>query len=125
MINCPRCVNPFHYDHLAAWLLTEKACPVCREELSEAFREDLRPKTEKEHNRLEQIVRTLDGLGAVVGKWEGSRRRRKRLHEQRRVEAGIEAAPSLGNLFFPMLLGLIAVGSLIILVVAILSTVMG
>jgi hypothetical protein len=92
MINCPRCVNPFHYDHLAAWLLTEKACPVCREELSEAFREDLRPKTEKEHNRLEQIVRTLDGLGAVVGKWEGSRRRRKRLHEQRRVEAGIEAA---------------------------------
>ncbi|MHA2172579.1 MAG: hypothetical protein ACXAB7_22125 [Candidatus Kariarchaeaceae archaeon] len=73
MINCPRCVNPFHYDHLAAWLLTEKACPVCREELSEAFREDLRPKTEKEHNRLEQIVRTLSiGADCTDSRWLGS-----------------------------------------------------
>ncbi|MHA2251390.1 MAG: hypothetical protein ACXAD7_13595 [Candidatus Kariarchaeaceae archaeon] len=105
-ILCPRCTNPFHYDHLAAWLLNESKCPVCRETLSDPFREDLKPKTEKDRRRLEQILYTLDGLGDVLGKWEGSRKRKKRLERMRKLDSDEEDEPGLPfmKLIVPLIL---------------------
>jgi len=83
---CPMCTNTYHRDHLAAWLLKEKACPVCRNELSEAFREDLRPKTEKERRRLDQILYTLDNVGDLLDNWETGKRQKKRVKEMRKLD---------------------------------------
>ncbi len=122
-ILCPRCTNPFHYDHLAAWLLTETKCPMCREVLSEDFREDLKPKSEKERRRLEQVLYTLDGLGQVLGKYETSRRQKKRLGEMRRVERGDPSTSSLISLALPVLLGLVAIISFILIIVLVISSI--
>jgi hypothetical protein len=89
-MNCPRCFNSFHRDHLAAWLLRNKKCPICREVLSEAFREELRPKTERERQRLEDIFATLDNLGDMMSKLEGSRKYGRRIKESRSEEFGIQ-----------------------------------
>lgn len=94
-ILCPRCTNPFHRDHLAAWLLKEEKCPVCREILSEGFRDDLKPKDEKDRKRLMNIMRTLDGLSDKVHRLETSKRHGKRLQKQRLEELGDIEGPSL------------------------------
>ena len=94
-ILCPRCTNEFHRDHLAAWLLTETKCPMCREVLSEDFREDLKPKSEKERKRLVNIMRTLDNLSDNVLRLETSRTHGKRVHKMRMAESGDEKGPSL------------------------------
>ncbi len=83
MLRCPRCTNPFHKDHLAAWLLNNKACPVCREELSIDFRVDLKPRDEVERRRLEDILYNLDNLGDVLGDWETKHRNRRKVAEMR------------------------------------------
>ena len=93
-ILCPRCTNAYHRDHLAAWLLNEEKCPVCREVLSDEFRDDLKPKTEKERVRLENILGTLDGIGEVLGSWETGKRNKKRVKEMRKLNPN-EKAPSL------------------------------
>lgn len=90
-MNCPRCFNAFHRDHLAAWLLREKKCPVCREMLSEAFREELRPKSERERQRLEDIFSSLDNLGHMMSKLESSRRYGGKIRESRSEEFGISS----------------------------------
>ena len=64
-IKCPRCLNPFHRDHLAAWLLTEKSCPTCRQELSTVFRKDLMPKNQTERDKLQEISRNLNMIGKM------------------------------------------------------------
>lgn len=94
-ILCPRCTNPFHRDHLAAWLLKEEKCPVCREILSEDFRDDLKPKDERERKRLVNLMRTLDGLSHKVHSLETSPKRRKRLERERMAEMGDDGSASL------------------------------
>ena len=94
-ILCPRCTNPFHRDHLAAWLLKEVKCPVCREILSEDFRDELKPKDERERKRLVNLMRTLDGLSHKVHELETSPRRRKRLERERMAELGDDGSASL------------------------------
>ena len=83
MLRCPRCTNAFHKDHLAAWLLNNKSCPVCREELSISFRVELEPRDKQERKRLEDILYNLDNLGDVLGEWENKHRNRKRVAEMR------------------------------------------
>ena len=85
---CPRCFNDFHKDHFAAWLLDHDYCPMCRETLSDSFREEMRPKTEDEAQRLQQILRTLDGLGDNLRKIE--RRYGKRIKASREEEFGLQ-----------------------------------
>jgi len=94
-ILCPRCTNPFHRDHLAAWLLKEEKCPVCREILSEEFRDELKPKDERERKRLVNLMRTLDGLSDKVHRLETSPKRRKRLERERMAEIGDDGSTSL------------------------------
>jgi Cdc6-like AAA superfamily ATPase len=51
----------------------------------------MRPKTEKEKRRLEDILRTLDGLGSVLGSVESKKgRARDRIMRSRLEEFGIE-----------------------------------
>ena len=102
--NCPRCFNEFHRDHLAAWLLKNDYCPMCRDPLSESFREQLRPKTEKERVRLENVLSTLDGIGDLFRELET--KEKKRIMQSRSQEFGLEGN-SIGDLlklFFPLLL---------------------
>jgi hypothetical protein len=75
--------------------LKEEKCPVCREILSEAFRDDLKPKSEKERIRLENIMRTLDSLSDRVHRLETSKKHGKRLQRERLAEMGDEGGPSL------------------------------
>lgn len=75
-IKCPRCLNSFHKDHLAAWLLNEKSCPVCREELSQGFRDELKPRDERDRKRLLRISQNLQSLGTTLDRWE-SRNKKK------------------------------------------------
>jgi len=86
--NCPRCFNNFHKDHFAAWLLDHDYCPMCREQLSASFREELRPKTEKERERLEEIMNRLDGIGDMLKQLETKERRR--IMASRSKEFGLE-----------------------------------
>lgn len=88
-MNCPRCFNSFHRDHLAAWLLQNKKCPICREVLSEAFREELRPKTERERQRLQDIFNSLDNLGNMMTRIEHSRKFGNKIRGSRSEEFGI------------------------------------
>ncbi|MCH8906029.1 MAG: zinc ribbon domain-containing protein [Candidatus Heimdallarchaeota archaeon] len=30
---CPSCLNPYHFPHLANWIVEKKECPMCRTEL--------------------------------------------------------------------------------------------
>jgi len=31
VLGCPKCLTPFHYDHLFIWLQAKNSCPVCGE----------------------------------------------------------------------------------------------
>ncbi len=115
MLRCPRCTNAFHKDHLAAWLLNNKACPVCREELSIDFRVDLKPKDEVERRRLEDILYNLDNLGDVLGDWETKHRNRRRVADMRTTvinegQSNVNRAMKIG---FPVVLFLVWVAILL------------
>ena len=94
-ILCPRYTNEFHRDHLAAWLLTETKCPVCREVLSEDFRDELKPKSERERKRLVNIMRTLDNLSDNVLRLETRSKHSKRVQKMRIEEMGDHRGPTL------------------------------
>ena len=94
-ILCPRCTNEFHRDHLAAWLLTQTKCPMCREVLSEDFRDELKPKSERERKRLINIMRTLDNLSDSVYRLETGKKHGKRIQKMRIDEMGDSRGPSL------------------------------
>ena len=72
-ILCPECQNTFHRDHLAAWLLNIDYCPTCREMLSPQFLKELRPTSEAERRRLQEILWTLDNLTNTMANYERSR----------------------------------------------------
>ena len=78
-----------------AFALKEEKCPVCREILSEDFRDELKPKDERERKRLVNLMRTLDGLSSKVHALETSPRRRKRLERERMAELGDDSSASL------------------------------
>lgn len=80
-IKCPRCINSFHKDHLAAWLLSEKSCPVCREELSHVFRDELKPRDERDRERLWRVSQNLQSLGDTLGKWESRNKKKKKVRK--------------------------------------------
>ena len=98
--NCPRCYNEFHREHFAAWLLKNDYCPMCRDPLSEDFRETLRPKTEKERQRLENVLSTLDGLGDMFRQLES--KEKKRIMKSREKEFQIEGDGSLLKMLLPV-----------------------
>lgn len=105
-IKCPRCLNDFHQDHLAAWLLSEKSCPICREVLSDNFRESLRPKSDRERQRLQDISRSLNSIGKELERWE--RRNQRKLRRMREVQHNEPKVPiPWGKIFIPLLLFLI------------------
>lgn len=33
LVVCPSCLNAFHFNHLANWILQSNSCPVCKVEL--------------------------------------------------------------------------------------------
>lgn len=103
---CPRCLNSYHRDHLAAWLLNDTKCPVCREVLSEDFRFELKPKSERERRKLEQLMLTLDGLGDTLGDWET--KHKKRLDKERRLDPNAaDDNPSIRRLVIPLVLSVL------------------
>jgi hypothetical protein len=77
------CTNPFHRDHLAAWLLYDDTCPTCRDELPIELRMELKPKNEAEIKRLEEILINLDSIGDLLGEWEEKRRNKKIVRNMR------------------------------------------
>ena len=115
MLRCPRCTNGFHKDHLAAWLLSNKTCPVCREELSIEFRVDLKPKDEQERRRLEDILYNLDNLGDMLGDWEKKFKNRKRLAQMRTtvINEGESDTKRFMKIGFPVLIFIVWVAILI------------
>ena len=113
-IPCPRCFNTFHRDHLAGWLLNETQCPMCREELSEDFRAEFRPKSDRERQRLEDIMRSLDGLGYMLEKTEKKYARRVKAARER--EFGIERT-SFGS-YFKIIVPFVFLGLFVIVLIA-------
>ncbi|MCY3413832.1 MAG: E3 ubiquitin protein ligase [Candidatus Heimdallarchaeota archaeon] len=69
-IRCPSCINIYHHDHLAAWLLTKNYCPVCRAKFEHSFMEIMKPKTEYDYQRLWKINQSLDRIQGNIEKWE-------------------------------------------------------
>lgn len=113
MLRCPRCTNPFHKDHLAAWLLSNKSCPVCREELSIDFRVDLKPKDERERRRLEDILYNLDNLGDVLGDWETKHRTKVAEMRTTVINEGEPGTRRFMKVAFPFVLFIVWVAILI------------
>lgn len=33
LVTCPSCLNTFHFNHLANWILSDNSCPVCKVKL--------------------------------------------------------------------------------------------
>ncbi len=33
LVFCPSCINPFHFPHLANWILEKQECPICKTKL--------------------------------------------------------------------------------------------
>ena len=116
--SCPRCFNDFHRDHLAAWLLKHDYCPMCREKLSEAFIESFKPKDERERQRLEQVLRTLDNLGETFRELET--RERKQIMRSRESEFGLEGG-GIGTIV-KMLAPIVLIGLSLFVVILALTT---
>ncbi len=68
---------------------------MCRDPLSEQFREQFRPQTQQERERLENVLATLDGLGDMFRQLESSQK--KKIMREREKEFGIEGG-GIGDL---------------------------
>ncbi len=33
LVVCPSCLNPYHFNHLANWIIKKKECPICKVKL--------------------------------------------------------------------------------------------
>ncbi|MCY3410589.1 MAG: zinc ribbon domain-containing protein [Candidatus Heimdallarchaeota archaeon] len=33
LVVCPSCLNTFHFNHIANWIISNKNCPICKVEL--------------------------------------------------------------------------------------------
>lgn len=119
LINCPRCQNEFHFDHIAAWLLNSDFCPVCRGHLSDSFRDEFKPKSERERRRLEQIFSTLDGLGELLQKVEKKSRHKRRIMAMREDEFGL-SSNSMWD-YIKIVIPFIILGAFVISLIALLS----
>jgi len=87
---------------------------MCREPLSDAFREELRPKTENERKRLEQSLARLEGIGDMFKHLES--KQKKRIMAQRSREFGIERTGFKDYLkvAFPVILLVLAIFVIVI-----------
>lgn len=84
---CPHCNNGYHRDHLAAWLLMQSTCPVCRQEMPDNILTDLAPKDQNETERLMKIAKSLDNMEKLAKKLERIKRKQDpKAYKKKRAE---------------------------------------
>ena len=101
---CPRCFNHFHQDHLAAWLLNNNSCPMCKNILSDDLRQDLQPKNEEERKKIEEILMKVDNIEDMVSKLEKKQKRKLRKTREEEFDLKKNTFADYIKILFPFLL---------------------
>jgi hypothetical protein len=84
---CPDCDNSFHKDHIAAWLLVQSFCPVCRKEMPLLVISELAPQDQQETERLMDINRSIANAEVLANKFEkkygiGIKQKKRKLQKE-------------------------------------------
>lgn len=62
------CKQRYHRSHIAAWLISNIICPMCREPFAKEIRDSLQPKTQQEVQQLEEVMDEFEGFFHLAGK---------------------------------------------------------
>ncbi len=97
-ISCENCHSKFHRDHLAAWLLNNLHCPVCRQDFTTKTLSELKPKTKKETYNLREINLRLNDLSAKLDQLEQiNKRKNPKLYSKKKRDIKRLASEQIYN----------------------------